>query len=555
MKRIIKKFLTLPKRVIWKIRSGLKIIFGANLQPGRTRDYPLPELPVTFSIVMSIYAKTDLKYFTEVMESIFAQDYKSYQMLLIINGPVSAPLRKYVNLISHRDDVQIREFSENQGIIKCLDFALRETSGDYLIPIDSDDLITPDALRILASEIRRFGNPDFVYSDEDLLVNGLPGPVYKRPDWDPILNLCSSYIWHLTAIKLRTAKKIRLYSDYLSTWCHDWETSMLMFRHKMHIAHVPEVLYHWRQHANSSTNSSQPISGSLESQKHVLQKFLLSQKEPERYDIVQSPVFRGAFEWHIRRIPDKKNRWEIIVLCTDGDSAREFLKNNMPVLSQFAGQVLLVTEDSGPAPKIQGATHVSTVSYRDWAGKLAGRKKKPVDFSCVLHDSVSIGQTEWLWEAQKHFELIPDLGIVAGKILDSSGIVRASGIIFGYGNGAESPAVGKPLSYPGNFALNLKAHCVSAPHSGFFTIRTKLLQSMLKSLLKQDWLRSTDCRRVIGPWLGAKCQQEGTLVGSSPLVTIEATSEPDQLLDADIPALRNEFPLSKTDLRWLEAHR
>ena len=61
---------------------------------------------------------------------------------------------------------------------------------------------------------------------------------------DPVLNLASSYIWHLCCIRRDAALREGLYTDPGATWCHDWDTSFRIARSGEAPLHVPEVLYH-----------------------------------------------------------------------------------------------------------------------------------------------------------------------------------------------------------------------------------------------------------------------------------------------------------------------
>ncbi|WP_457849541.1 hypothetical protein, partial [Staphylococcus aureus] len=75
-----------------------------------------------------------------------------------------------------------------------------------------------------------------------------PRHPYCRPDFDPVLNDETSYIWHLNAIHREKGIILGVFTDELATWTHDWDTAQRMQAANACIVHVPEVLYHWRQH-------------------------------------------------------------------------------------------------------------------------------------------------------------------------------------------------------------------------------------------------------------------------------------------------------------------
>src|SRR5205814_6306051 len=99
------------------------------------------------------------------------------------------------------------------------------------------------------------GLPDLVFSDEDMLIGGRPGNPYFRPGWDPILNLATSYVWHIAALKRATVLAVGCFTDPDAEYCHDWDTAMRLWQSGARCHHVPRILYHWRQHSASTSNT------------------------------------------------------------------------------------------------------------------------------------------------------------------------------------------------------------------------------------------------------------------------------------------------------------
>src|SRR5262249_48886753 len=160
----------------------------------------------------------------------------------------------------------------------------------------------------------------FLYSDEDIFVDGRCAHPYLRPDWDPVLNFAGSYAWHCLAFRRDRALEAGVYSGPGSEYRPDRGslTPLAM------AGHPPGPwaggLYHWRAHPHSSTNNADPNRGSLASQKHLLNRVAAAQSHPERYDVREFPVFRGAFEWGIARRPIDPPDVSLLVPTLPGDS-------------------------------------------------------------------------------------------------------------------------------------------------------------------------------------------------------------------------------------------
>ena len=193
-------------------------------------------------------------------------------------------------------------------------YCLAQAGADYIVPLDADDLLTPDALRIFAHSILHYHRPSFLYSDEDHFVEGRPASPFFRPDWDPVLALSCSYVWHLCAMHRDRAIELQVYGDDNANWCHDWDSLLRFFQADDKIVHVPEILHHWRAHAASSTNRPNPESGSLKSQRYVLDRYIRTRLDPRLFEVQEFPLFRGATEYWLRRRREQAAPIDVVIL-------------------------------------------------------------------------------------------------------------------------------------------------------------------------------------------------------------------------------------------------
>ena len=60
---------------------------------------------------------------------------------------------------------------------------LEQASKEYRLPMDGDNLLTPDALHVLTAEVRA-NAPDLIYTDEDVCDDRTFGSPFFRPDFD-----------------------------------------------------------------------------------------------------------------------------------------------------------------------------------------------------------------------------------------------------------------------------------------------------------------------------------------------------------------------------------
>lgn len=93
------------------------------------------------SVIIPVYNSE--KYLGKVIDSIIAQNYSCWELILVDDGSTDAS----GNICDEYalKDVRIRAFHQkNQGVSAARNFALEKISGDYVTFIDSDDWIEPN---------------------------------------------------------------------------------------------------------------------------------------------------------------------------------------------------------------------------------------------------------------------------------------------------------------------------------------------------------------------------------------------------------------------------
>jgi len=216
---------------------------------GRAGAYRAHPDPGLLSIISTVY-DTPPVYLRELADSV--QTWRDFEWVLLDNGSRSAETRRALAVIAADPGVKLLRVEQNLGIIGGMRHVLERATGRYVLPVDSDDYLFPDALAIVAAVLQRDGYPPLAYSDEDKLRDGRHLDPYFKPDWDPVLfrNLC--YIAHLCAIDRARAVQLGVYSDTGAEGCHDWDTFFRFTRAGSTPVHIPELLYSWRMHGGST---------------------------------------------------------------------------------------------------------------------------------------------------------------------------------------------------------------------------------------------------------------------------------------------------------------
>ena len=97
-----------------------------------------------FSLIISIYDKTDPYLLTKSLHSILNQYYLPKEILIMLDGPVNARLRFIVNSFSHNNSkrlsIKIFQNKKNLGIAISYNKLIKNSSNEIIAIQDSDDV-------------------------------------------------------------------------------------------------------------------------------------------------------------------------------------------------------------------------------------------------------------------------------------------------------------------------------------------------------------------------------------------------------------------------------
>lgn len=213
--------------------------------------------------MISIITPThNTKFLKELEETIHEQTFKEWEWIILLNNGA-----KYESSDPRIKIIQSPFSQASIGLLKR--YACMQATGEIIVEVDHDDLITPDCLEEV---MKAFQDPEigFVYSDDAKLqdnfvpYNPEAGWTYRMINWkgrqlyamnsQPIYPGRFGYIWyapdHVRAWRKSVYESVNGHAEGW-TLCDDQE---LMHRLYMvtKFAHIPKVLYIYRINGENS---------------------------------------------------------------------------------------------------------------------------------------------------------------------------------------------------------------------------------------------------------------------------------------------------------------
>ena len=113
------------------------------------------------SVVMAVH--NGERYLPAVIESVLSQSFQHFEFIILDDASTDKTAEILVRFASMSSKISLLHNSENQGLTRSLNIALREAMGNYIARIDADDLCHADRLT------RQF---KFMEGHQEVLISG-----------------------------------------------------------------------------------------------------------------------------------------------------------------------------------------------------------------------------------------------------------------------------------------------------------------------------------------------------------------------------------------------
>lgn len=199
-----------------------------------------------FSILVPVY-NPPADALMEMLESVGSQSLSDWELILVDDRSTEEHVANILSQAAASDErVRVMSRSENGGIIAASNDGLTAASGEFVALLDHDDMLDPRALRLMAAEIDRHPDVDYLYSDEDKVdASGVHFDRFDKPDWSPERLRGQMYTGHLSVFRTELVRKVGGFSDDVEG-SQDHDLVFKVTERARRISHIREVLYHWR---------------------------------------------------------------------------------------------------------------------------------------------------------------------------------------------------------------------------------------------------------------------------------------------------------------------
>lgn len=444
----------------------------------RQRKEKLGVMP-SFSIVVPLY-RTRAEFLKEMIESVQAQTYACWELCLADGSGEGFELERIVEAFSGTDTrIKYKNLNDNLGIAGNTNAALDMAEGDFIVLLDHDDLLTPDALYECALAVNNYQHCEVIYSDEDKVDEA--GRCYSEPHFKPDFNIDLlrnvDYICHLFVVKREIAAAVNGFkSEY--DGAQDYDFVFRCIEQAGRVVHIPKVLYHWR--ISGASTAMDP-----ESKLYAFKAGAKAITDHCRRMGLRVHVKEGMVPGYYRTIYELERKPKVSVIIPNKDHTEDLAKclNSLFEVSHYENIEVIVVENN--------STEETTFKYYEEIQKRYDKVRvvywegSGFNFSSINNFGAGFAAGEYLLLLNNDVEIInndcieellsygqrEDVGIVGARLLYEDNTIQHAGVVIGFGGIAGHAFVGMHRDEKCYFLRSMCAQDYSAVTAACMLVR------------------------------------------------------------------------------------
>ncbi len=444
------------------------------------------------SIIVPVY-NVPPRYLRECIESVRSQSYPFWELCLCDDASPDQDSASALEAYRGMDArIKIRRLAVNTGIAGASNAAVEVATGEFLVFLDNDDVLAPNALMEIALAINEDQSLDCLYSDEEKIdERGDLIDHFYKPDWSPEHLESVMYVLHALVVRKRLFFELGgLRSDF--DGAQDFDLMLRVSRATRKIHHIQRALYKWRAIPGSAAAVVDAKPYALEAgfralADHVHEKYGAGAR-------VEKGLLPGTFR--VRRPYRSDADVALLILTNNGEielpgRGRIRLVDNFvdSILSKtdYSNYEIVVVDNSRLAAKQIKRFNQLGVRVENYLGQV-----KPFNYAAkanfsiqcarsehivILNDDMEVLEKDWL-AALMEFAQDPEIGGVGSKLTHADGTIQHVGMVLGVNGGAVHPYHGFPGDFVGYNGFTHIIRNYSAVTGACFATRKSIISDV-----------------------------------------------------------------------------
>lgn len=193
------------------------------------------------SVIIPCYNQAE--YLSSTLDSVLAQTYRNWEAIIVNDGSpdnTDEIAKRYIDKDSRIKYI----YQKNQGLATSRNVGIKNSNGEYILPLDADDLIEPTYLEKAINHFNRFPDTKLVYCKADLF--GKINSPWELQTYDYDSFIWENCIFCSAFFKRSDYNKTDGYNPNMIHGYEDWDFWLSLLRKEDIVHCLNEVLFHYR---------------------------------------------------------------------------------------------------------------------------------------------------------------------------------------------------------------------------------------------------------------------------------------------------------------------
>ncbi|HJB28825.1 MAG TPA: glycosyltransferase family 2 protein [Candidatus Blautia faecavium] len=420
----------------------------------KQRNHKFSKTPL-ISIAVPAY-KTPGVFLRQMIRSVQDQTYGNWELCIANGSPEDEEMKKILRECAREDSrIRYKNLKENLGIAGNTNEAFAMAGGEFVGLLDHDDLLAPNALYEAVKAVNKNPQADVIYTDEDKVTTDLSEHFqpHLKPDFSLDLLRSNNYICHFFIVRREILEKTGGFrKEFDGAQDHD-----LIFRcveQAREIAHIPEILYHWRTHKASTADNPASKMYAFDAGKRAIEahldrmgvKGIVSHTKDLGFFRVKYPIQGSPL---VSVIIPNKDEEPTLRACIDSIREKTTYKN----------YEILIIENNSTSKEIfqyykelSGQENIRIFNWKKEFNYSAinnyGASKARGEYLLFLNNDVTVITPDWMEEMLGVCQR-KEVGAVGVKLLYPDNTIQHAGCVIGIGGIAGHMFVDMPADRTG----------------------------------------------------------------------------------------------------------
>jgi glycosyltransferase involved in cell wall biosynthesis len=437
-------------------------------------------LAPTISLLMPVF-NIERNWLEAAVNSVVAQLYPHWQLCIADDASTSPYIGSFLAELAARDSrIKVARMTVNEGISGASNRALEMATGDFVAPMDHDDVLSPDAVYEVVKRINEDPSVDFLYTDHDVRnAEGVRRHPFFKPDWSPDLLLSMNYVTHFSVFRRTLVERAGAFRTGLEG-SQDYDLVLRVTELTDRIVHIPKALYSWSQAPNSVARDPGAKPYAHEAGRRALQDAIARRGiEGEVIDGYGAP-----YRYRVKRSIIAHPRVSIIIPTRDDYQLLSRCVASIENGTHYRNFEIIIVDNESTDPSIRELHTSSPHRVVPYAGPFNFARMNNEAAAAArgehllfLNDAIEAITPDWLESMLEHSQR-REVGAVGARLLFPNGTLQHAGIVLGIRGNAGHPFWGFPGDHPGYYDLARVIRNFSAVTAACLMTRKAVFEEM-----------------------------------------------------------------------------